>query len=127
MNFVICEIMQIALEIELRRDLQVHAARADTSIKDWLLDNLSRQELKFGLEAYIADRLGSLIIMAPPTNVDRLNVRLEDPKIELALQRVAENSQRTRPQVLYTLIQCLVRDQDAAETKSSNFYNALRA
>jgi len=121
--------MQIALETDLRRNLQVHAAQADSSIKDWLLDNLARQERALGLEAYIADRLGSLMIMAPPTNVDRLNVRLEDPKLDMALERVAENSQRTRPQVLYTLIQCLVRDAENAgqKTETGPAYTALRA
>lgn len=119
--------MQIALESELRRELQVQAAKADSSIKDWLLDNLARQERALGLEAYIADRLGSLLIVAPPTNVDRLNVRLEDPKLEIALERVAENSQRTRPQVLYTLIQCLVRDAEMAERATLSTVTALRA
>lgn len=119
--------MQIALENNLRRQLQIEAAKADSSIKDWLLDNLSRHERKLGLESYIADRLGSLLIMAPPTNADRLNVRLEDPKIELALERVADNSQRTRPQVLYTLIQCLINDEHAAETQTAPVIPALRA
>ena len=112
--------MQVALEPEVRRQLQVQAAMADSSIKDWLLDNLARHERQMGLEVYIADRMGSLVIIAPPTNVDRLNVRLDDAKLDKALERVADSSQRTRPQVLYTLIHCMVRDAaDAARTVPS--------
>lgn len=120
--------MQIALEPEMRRQLRVEAAHADSSIKDWLLDNLARHERSEGLESFITSSFGRLLILAPPTHTDRFNLRVDDPKISLALDRVSDASQRTRPQVVYTLLHCLLneagesaRGADDDQAQSSHF------
>ena len=60
--------MQVALEKKLRLNIQVLAAKADLSMKNWILDNILSIHRKVGMEAYLSEAYGSVIILAPPTN-----------------------------------------------------------
>jgi len=100
--------MQVALEKELRLKIQMLAAKADSSMKDWILDNILSVHRKTGMEDYLASVFGSPIILAPPTNADRFNIRIDDPVVGEALEALAQKLQRTKPQLVYTLVTGLV-------------------
>lgn len=108
--------MQIALEPELRRELHVLAAQSDSSIKDWIADRLSSVERRDSLGGYLVSQLGRPLVLAPPANADRFNLRLDDPRLEAAIDELATGLQRTRPQILYTLLVCLVQDAMSVTT-----------
>lgn len=100
--------MQVALEPDLRRELHVLAAQSDSSIKDWIIDRLASRERRQSLGGYLIERMGQAIVLAPPSNADRFNIKLDHPQLDTSLDELAEGLQRTRPQVLYTLLVCLV-------------------
>lgn len=103
--------MQIALEKELRLKIQILAANADSSMKDWILDNILSVHRKTGMEDYLTSVFGTVIVLAPPTNADRFNIRIDDPVVNEAITDLAEKLQRTKPQLVYTLITGLVTEK----------------
>lgn len=106
--------MQVALEKELRLKIQMLAAKADSSMKDWILDNILAVHRKTGMEDYLASVFGTPIILAPPTNADRFNIRIDDPIVDEAITQLAEKLQRTKPQLVYTLVTGLVIEKFGA-------------
>ena len=105
--------MQVALEKELRLSIQVLAAKADLSMKNWILDNILSVHRRAGIESYLLESYGSLIILAPPTNAERFNIRVDNPVVDNAITTLAEKLQRTKPQIIYTLITSLVNEKSA--------------
>ena len=105
--------MQVALEKELRLSIQVLAAKADLSMKNWILDNVLSIHRKVGMESYLSEAYGSVIILAPPTNAERFNIRIDDPVVDEAITALAERLQRTKPQIIYTLITSLVNEKSS--------------
>jgi len=105
--------MQIALEKELRMNIQMLAAMADVSMKNWILDNILAVHRHKGIEHYISSAYGSPIVLAPPTNVERFNILIDDPTVLEAIDRVSEKLQRTKPQIVYTLITNFVNEKSA--------------
>ena len=103
--------MQVALEKDLRLQIQMLAAKADSSMKDWILDNILSVHRKTGMEDYLVNVFGAAMILAPPTNADRFNIRIDDPVVDQAITELAERLQRTKPQLVYTLITGLVAEK----------------
>jgi len=104
--------LQIALEKDLRLQIQMLAAKADLSMKDWILDNILAVERKSGMESYMSEAFGRVVVLAPPSNAERFNLRIDDdPFVAQSVADLAERLQRTKPQIVYTLITCLVNDK----------------
>ena len=107
--------MQVALEKDLRLNIQILAAKADLSMKNWILDNILSVHRKVGIESYLSEAYGSVIILAPPTNTERFNIRIDDPVVDQAITSLSEQLKRTKPQVVYTLITLLVSEKSGTK------------
>lgn len=104
--------MQIALEKDLRLSIQMLAAQSDRSMKDWILDNILTIHRNVGIETYLSQTYGSALVLAPPTNVKRFNILIDDPALDAAIEEIANHLQRTKPQIVYTLIINIVNDKN---------------
>ena len=104
--------MQVALEKDLRLSIQMMAAQSDRSMKDWILDNILTIHRNVGIETYLSQTYGSALVLAPPTNVKRFNILIDDPALDVAIEGIANQLQRTKPQIVYTLITTIVRDKN---------------
>jgi len=104
--------MQVALEKDLRLSIQMMAAQSDRSMKDWILDNILSIHRNIGIETYLSQTYGSALVLAPPTNVKRFNILIDDPALDIAIEEIASKLQRTKPQIVYTLITNIVSDKN---------------
>lgn len=111
--------MQIALEKDLRLSIQMLAAQSDRSMKDWILDNILTIHRNVGIETYLSQTYGSALVLAPPTNVKRFNILIDDPVLDLAIEDIANQLQRTKPQIVYTLITNIVSDKNEQNSVTS--------
>lgn len=112
--------MQIALEKTLRENIQRLAAEADCSMKDWILDNILALHHEMGIGNYLTQKYGSILILATPTNCSRFNILITNPTILNLLDELSESYQRSKPQIVYTIVTNLVDDNLAKNTSTAN-------
>lgn len=88
-------------------------------MKDWILDNILELHHGTGIDNYLTQKYGSVLILATPTNCARFNILITNPKILRLLDDMSETYQRSKPQIVYTIITNLVDDNLANDTATA--------